>query len=101
MNDIFGQPIQAEQSRYRPQPQPQPQPYPQPDPCPGKKGTIIRIFIAPGTTISLFGLLEVTSPSGICLLVNIPLLAGGDEKFDLGGILDSLKKAGCKVEFVE
>lgn len=42
--------------------------------CPPQKGTIIRVAIAPQTTVSLLGLLELTSPSGICLLVNLPFL---------------------------
>lgn len=105
MNDIFGQPIENRGGDRRPNPQPHPQPHPQPrpepEPCPGNRGTLLRVYIAAGTTISLLGLLEVTSPSGICLLVNLPFLNDNDRPgLNLGDILDTLKKSGCKVEFV-
>ena len=68
--------------------------------CPPEKGTIIRIAIAPQTTINLLGLLELTSPSGICLLVNLPFLSkkcGHDVK----SIIESFRDAGGKIEVVE
>lgn len=67
--------------------------------CKPQKGTIIRIAIAPGTTISLFGLFELTSPSGICLLVNLPFLARRCGR-DSESLLDALRNSGCKVEYV-
>ena len=42
--------------------------------CPQLPGTLLRIFIPAGATINLLNLIEVTSPSGICLIVRIPLL---------------------------
>jgi len=46
------------------------------EPCPQQPGTILRIFIPAGAVINLLNLIEVSSPSGICLIVRIPLLAG-------------------------
>ena len=44
------------------------------EPCPQKPGTLIRIFIPAGAEINLLNLIEVSSPSGICLIIRIPLL---------------------------
>ncbi|AQS59875.1 hypothetical protein [Desulforamulus ferrireducens] len=65
--------------------------------CPQLPGTLIRVFIPAGAAINL-GLVEIASPSGICLIVRIPLLGGLDNNF--GGLMDSLRKAGAKVEVV-
>jgi len=67
-------------------------------PCPQLPGTLIRIFIPAGAVINLLNLIELTSPSGICLIVRIPLLAGGA---NLSGIIDSIKEAGGTVELVK
>lgn len=68
-------------------------------PCPEKPGTILRIFLPPGTVINLLNLLEVSSPAGICIIVRIPLLAGAsDIPLNLNSILDSIKKAGGQVQ---
>lgn len=67
------------------------------DPCPQKPGTILRVFIPAGAVINLLGLYEISSPSGICLLVRIPLFHG-DHKF--GDLFDSIKQAGGSVEVV-
>lgn len=45
-------------------------------PCKQQPGTILRIFIPAGAVINLLNLIEVSSPSGICLIVRIPLLGG-------------------------
>jgi len=66
--------------------------------CPQLPGTLIRIFIPAGAVINLLNLIELTSPSGICLIVRIPLLAGGAS---LSGIIDSIKEAGGTVELVK
>lgn len=60
--------------------------------CPQLPGTLLRIFIPAGTVINLANLIEVSSPSGICLLVRIPVLAG-----DAVGIINSLRQAGATV----
>lgn len=66
------------------------------EPCPQKPGTLLRVFIPAGAVINLLGLLEVSSPSGICLIVRIPLFH--DHKF--GDLFDSIKRAGGSVEVV-
>jgi hypothetical protein len=70
-------------------------------PCPEMPGTILRIYFPPGTEINLLNLLEVSSPGGICIIVRVPLLAGAsDLSLSLNSILDSIKKAGGRVEVV-
>lgn len=69
------------------------------EPCPQLPGTLLRIFIPAGAVINLLNLIEVTSPSGICLIVRLPFL-GGACGAGMSGILDSIKKAGGSVEFV-
>jgi hypothetical protein len=66
--------------------------------CPQLPGTILRINIPAGATINLLNLLELTSPSGICLIIRIPLL-GGNNGVDLAGIVNSIKQAGGTVQF--
>jgi hypothetical protein len=95
MNNIFGQPIEDLNSHRRPENQP----ISAPCTCSDKKGTLIRLYIAPRSTIEFLGLLEITSPSGMCLLVSSPLLAERGE-LNLLGILDELKKSGWKIEIV-
>lgn len=75
-----------------------PQPGPTPDTCPQQPGTLLRISIPAGTVVNIANLLEVTSPTGICLLVRIPLL-GGD--MTLSNIIDSIEAMGCKVELMQ
>lgn len=65
-------------------------------PCPQLPGTILRIFIPAGAVINLANLLEVTSPSGTCLIVRIPLLGGCSSDFT--NIIDTIKQAGGRVE---
>lgn len=66
-------------------------------PCPQLPGTVLRIFIPAGAVINLLNLIELTSPSGICLIIRLPILAGG---LNLGGILSSVQQAGGTVEVV-
>ncbi len=65
------------------------------DRCPHLPGTILRIFIPPGAVINLLNLIELTSPSGICIIVRVPLLC---KEFDLASIVDTVKKVGGSVE---
>ncbi|WP_207751735.1 hypothetical protein [Clostridium rhizosphaerae] len=87
MNDIFGQPMQQNYN-YNPRkyekPQeispeghcPHPHPHPDPDPCRQLPGTVLRINIPAGATINILNLVELTSPSGICLILRLPFLGG-------------------------
>ena len=44
--------------------------------CGPLPGTILRVAIPPGTVINLLNLIEIDSPSGICLIVRLPFLSG-------------------------
>jgi hypothetical protein len=74
------------------------------DACPQLPGTVLRIFIPAGAVINLLNLIEVSSPSGICLIVRIPLLAGigdrdgKDRVFSLADIQEAVKSVGGTVE---
>lgn len=69
------------------------QPY---TPCPQLPGTVLRIFIPAGAVINLLNILELTSPTGICLIVRIPLLEGNSS--GLQSLFDAIKQAGGRVE---
>ncbi|MGI6526438.1 MAG: hypothetical protein ACOX25_03480 [Caldicoprobacterales bacterium] len=75
------------------------------EPCPQKPGTLIRIFIPAGAVINLLNLIEVSSPSGICLIIRIPLLGGltGNDGsvLSLADIQDAVNKVGGTLEFME
>lgn len=78
---------------------PRPNPNPSEQFCPEQPGTILRISIPAGATIRL-AFFEITSPSGICLLVRLRgSIFGG--KSGLGDILGALKNAGASVEVVK
>lgn len=68
--------------------------------CPQLPGTVLRIFIPPGAVINLLNLIEISSPGGICLIIRIPLLAGGGGALSLDSIVAAIKQAGGTVEFV-
>lgn len=67
--------------------------------CPQLPGTLIRINIPAGTTINILNLFELTSPSGICLIVRLPFLAGqcGTDPMNL---INTLTQSGASVEFI-
>lgn len=67
------------------------------DPCPQLPGTILRINIPAGAVINLLNLIEVTSPSGICLIVRLPILQGS---LGFSNILNAVKQAGGSIEIV-
>lgn len=67
------------------------------EPCPQLPGTIIRVFIPAGAVINLLNLIEVTSPSGVCLIVRLPILGGNNA---LGTLINTVKEAGGTVEVV-
>ncbi|MBC9785551.1 hypothetical protein H1S01_13680 [Heliobacterium chlorum] len=58
---------------------------------------MVRIFIPAGAVINLLNLIEVSSPSGICLVVRIPILGGNST---VSSVLDSIRQAGGTVEFM-
>jgi len=68
--------------------------------CPQKKGTILRIFIPAGAEINVLNIFEISSPSGICIIVRLPFLKKlcGCSDNDLAGIFDSIKRAGGCIE---
>jgi len=84
-------PWQEQDAARRPKP-----PKPPVHPCPQQPGTLLRIFIPAGAVINLANLLEVSSPSGICLLVRVPALGN----FNLNSIFSAVKQAGGTVEVV-
>jgi hypothetical protein len=67
--------------------------------CHQTKGTLVRIYIPAGAEINLLNLIEVASPSGICLIVRLPFL-GSKCSSGFGGLLDSIKQAGGTVEII-
>ncbi len=65
-------------------------------PCPQLPGTVLRIFIPAGAVINLLNLVELASPSGICVIIRLPLLgclggAGND-------LFKQVRAAGGTVE---
>lgn len=73
-------------------------PLPPSPPCEVEGGfTLLKIFIPPGAEISLLGLLQVLSPSGICLIVRIPPLGGNTAS--LQNLIQQIQAAGGSVEF--
>ena len=67
------------------------------DACPQLPGTLIRINIPAGAVINLLNLIEVTSPSGICLIVRLPILGGTGLKAN--PLINAIQQAGGTVEF--
>jgi len=67
--------------------------------CGPLPGSILRIFIPPGAVINLLNLIEVDSPSGVCLIVRLPFLGGGAGGTNLQSIISSVQAAGGTVEF--
>jgi len=67
-------------------------------PCPQLPGTLLRIFIPAGAVINLVNLLEVSSPSGICLIIRVPALGGSNSA--LNSVVSAVKNAGGTVEFL-
>lgn len=65
--------------------------------CEQLPGTLLRVFIPAGAVINLLNLLELTTPSGICLIIRIPLLGGNNS---VNFLLDSIKAAGGRIEVV-
>ncbi|WZL74238.1 hypothetical protein QBE52_05740 [Clostridiaceae bacterium 35-E11] len=66
--------------------------------CPQLPGTLIRINIPAGAVINLLNLIEVSSPGGICLIVRVPLLDGGNS---VSTLVNTIKQAGGTIEIVQ
>ncbi|MDP4094619.1 MAG: hypothetical protein Q8920_14835 [Bacillota bacterium] len=70
--------------------------------CHAPGGTISRLYIPAGATFNYLNLIEVSSPSGVSLVVRIPFL--GDSKgsayqnIDLSDVLKMFRTAGVSVE---
>jgi hypothetical protein len=69
-----------------------------PDGCPQLPGTLLRVFIPGGTVINLLNLIEVSSPSGICLIIRLPFIDG---KRKYSNLINTIAQAGGTVEFIE
>jgi len=71
-------------------------------PCPQLPGTLLRIFIPAGAVINLLNLIELASPSGICVIIRLPFLGHKPcTGTNLGGLFDSIRQAGGSVEIVD
>lgn len=71
--------------------------------CRQLPGTIFRIYIPAGTTINLLNLIELTSPTGICLILRLPFLSGEcgtSQHHDYDDIFDRIRQAGGRIEAV-
>lgn len=66
--------------------------------CGPLPGTILRIFIPPGAVVNLLNLIEIDSPSGICLIIRIPLLGGRASAMNVQSITNAVQAAGGTVE---
>ncbi|MFT9497346.1 hypothetical protein [Anaerosolibacter sp.] len=64
--------------------------------CPQLPGTILRVNIPAGAVINLLNLLEIASPSGVCLIIRIPALGNG---LGLNTLVNAIQQAGGTVEF--
>lgn len=65
-------------------------------PCPQLPGTVLRIFIPAGAVINLANIIEVSSPSGICLIIRLPFIGSSP---NIHSLLDAVRQAGGTVEF--
>lgn len=69
------------------------------EPCPQLPGTLLRVFIPAGAVLNVLGLVELTSPSGICLVVRIPLFNNNNGP-NWNSLIDTIRQAGGTVEIV-
>ena len=68
--------------------------------CPKEPGTIIRVFIPAGAVVDL-GPLRISSPTGICLVISVPLLGDLLEGVNLANIVEWIQAAGGTVEVID
>lgn len=71
---------------------------PCPSRCPQLPGTILRINIPAGAVINLLNLIEIASPSGICLIIRLPLLGGA---FNFNTLTNAITQAGGSIEYLQ
>ncbi|MDD2496920.1 MAG: hypothetical protein PHT78_05735 [Desulfitobacteriaceae bacterium] len=64
--------------------------------CGPLPGTILRIFLPPGTVINLINLIEIASPTGVCLIVRLPFVGTCPS---LNTVIQAVQQAGGTVEF--
>jgi hypothetical protein len=78
MNNIFGQPIynNYDENCGCHRNAQLPEILPQRDECKQLCGTVFRINIPAGAEINILNLVELASPSGICLILRLPFLGG-------------------------
>jgi hypothetical protein len=70
--------------------------------CRQLPGTLIRIFIPAGAVINLLNLIELSSPSGICLIVRIPILGGTTGGASaMSSLIQQVQQAGGTFELVQ
>ncbi|KAB3529834.1 hypothetical protein [Alkaliphilus serpentinus] len=71
---------------------------PPPTSCPTLPGTLIKINVPAGAVINLFNIIELVSPSGICLIIRIPTQTNNATV--LSTIVDGIKASGGTIEFL-
>lgn len=106
-NEYWGAQVAAQGDCHRPCPLPCLPPCPPKEPCPQLPGTLLRIFIPAGAVINFANLIEVASPSGICLIIRLPFLGKNGKKhssdsnfnFNINDIIAAVQNAGGSVEF--
>jgi hypothetical protein len=112
MNDIYGQPYEdygcnntSHKKPYPQHPSKKTEQCKQPDQCKKPCGTVFRVFIPAGASIELLNLVELTSPSGICLIVRLPFLCKECKEckphHDYNSLFDTIKSLGGTIEAVE
>lgn len=69
-----------------------------PGKCSQMPGTVFRVSIPAGAVVNLANLFEVSSPSGICLIVRVPFLGGTTRYTDF---VNSIAQVGGTVELVK
>ncbi|KUG04936.1 hypothetical protein ASZ90_017674 [hydrocarbon metagenome] len=57
----------------------------------------MKLFLPAGAELTLLGLIQVISPSGVCLFVRIPALGGNTS---LQNLIQQVQAAGGAVELV-
>jgi hypothetical protein len=79
------------------------QPMNQENSCRQVAGTVFRIFIPAGAAINILNLVELTSPSGICLILRLPFLSGECKPncHNYDNMFDAIRRAGGTVEAVD
>lgn len=61
--------------------------------------TLLKIDIPAGAEITLLNLIQVISPSGICLIIRIPSLGGHNSSIQ--SLIQQVQAAGGTVEFLK